>query len=236
MTLGLFAKHVVIPFWDGDKAESDFRSLLREMHREFQPEGVYEEWLLLRIAQCMWRLKRATRCENGAIREADSSAPHRNDEGNRILDVACEVSILAQAEKQLVASGTLTQKLYTEVVPLVEKERERESRLRLENTLVEANFDRQKFLAVIADHKRFLNSYFEVLCRSDEAKSDARSDYEALPQEDDLDRILRYEERMLGQLDWAQQRLSECQERRKRWSSGSRVDFLPSDENRKRSQ
>ena len=37
VTLGLFAKHVVIPFCDGDKAERDFQSLLDEIHQEFNP-------------------------------------------------------------------------------------------------------------------------------------------------------------------------------------------------------
>lgn len=184
----------------------------------------------------MWRLRRATRCGNGAIQEAESSAHHRNDEGSLILDPSCKLSRLTQAEQQLVDSGTPTQKLYTEVAPLVQKARQEGSRLELENKLVEANFDRPEFLAVISDHKRFLNSYYEVICRSDDEKSEARSDYEALPPEGDLDRILRYEERMLRQLDWALQRLLECQERRKKWSSGSRADFLPSGENAERSQ
>ena len=55
MTLGLFAKHVVIPFHDGYKAERDFRALLDQMHEEFCPVGVYEEWLVVKIAESMWR-------------------------------------------------------------------------------------------------------------------------------------------------------------------------------------
>lgn len=46
LTVGLFAKHVVIPDCDGDKAEKDFQSLLGQLHQEFQPVGSYEEWLV----------------------------------------------------------------------------------------------------------------------------------------------------------------------------------------------
>jgi hypothetical protein len=70
VTLGLFAKHVVIPFCDGHKAEKDFQLLLDELHEEFRPVGVYEEWLVVRIAECMWRLRRAARCESGSVRES----------------------------------------------------------------------------------------------------------------------------------------------------------------------
>jgi hypothetical protein len=70
VTLGLFAKHVAIPICDGYKPERDFQSLLDELHQEFQPIGFYEEWLVVKIAECMWRLRRATRCESGSVRES----------------------------------------------------------------------------------------------------------------------------------------------------------------------
>jgi hypothetical protein len=70
LTLGLFAKHVVIPVCDGYKPERDFQSLLDSLHQDFQPVGFYEEWLVVKIAECMWRLRRATRCESGSVREA----------------------------------------------------------------------------------------------------------------------------------------------------------------------
>jgi cobalamin biosynthesis protein CobT len=50
-----------------------------------------------------------------------------------------------------------------------------------------------------------------------------RSDHEALPPEEDMDRILRYEEKMQRQIDWAVQRLLESQERRR---------ILPATQNR----
>jgi hypothetical protein len=48
VTLGLFAKHVVIPICDGHEAERDFQSLLNSMHEDLRPVGIYEEWLVLK--------------------------------------------------------------------------------------------------------------------------------------------------------------------------------------------
>jgi hypothetical protein len=47
---GLFAKHVVISVCDGHDAEKEFQCLLNSMHEDFQPVGMYEEWLVLKIA------------------------------------------------------------------------------------------------------------------------------------------------------------------------------------------
>src|ERR1700758_612160 len=61
VTLGLFAGHVVISDCDGYSAEKDFKSLLNALHTEFQPVGVYEEWLVVKIVECMWRLRHGPR-------------------------------------------------------------------------------------------------------------------------------------------------------------------------------
>src|SRR4051794_9410166 len=108
VTLGLFAKHVVIPICDGHEAERDFQSLLNSMHEDFRPVGMYEQWLVLKIAECMWRLRRATRCESGSVRELAIGGDHR-DENQLILGLASEIGILAAAEEQLKNSGTLSQ-------------------------------------------------------------------------------------------------------------------------------
>jgi hypothetical protein len=56
---------------------------------------------------------------------------------------------------------------------------------------------------------------YNAYARVEGDRSDAQFDHHALPTAEDMDRILRYEERMHRQLDWALQRLSESQERRK---------------------
>ena len=57
VTLGLFAKHIVIPICDGYRSEKEVQSLLDGLHQEFQPAGIFEEWLVVKIAECMWRLR-----------------------------------------------------------------------------------------------------------------------------------------------------------------------------------
>jgi hypothetical protein len=60
---------------------------------------MYEECLVLKIAECMWRLRRATRCESGSVRESAIGGDHR-DENQLILGLASEIGILAAAEEQ----------------------------------------------------------------------------------------------------------------------------------------
>ena len=39
VTLGLFAKHVVVPMCDGDGSKVEFRRLVADLQQEFQPVG-----------------------------------------------------------------------------------------------------------------------------------------------------------------------------------------------------
>jgi hypothetical protein len=75
--------------------------------------------------------------------------------------------------------------------------------------------DDRLFLSCITDRKESLDSMYKALSRVEGDRSDARFDHYALPPVEDVDKILRYEERMHRQLDWAIQRLLESQERRK---------------------
>jgi hypothetical protein len=67
LTFGLFAKDIVIVKGDGRESEAEFHALLDELAERYHPVGPLEEWLVARIAVCLWRLRRATRAENGAI-------------------------------------------------------------------------------------------------------------------------------------------------------------------------
>ena len=136
----LFAKHVVIPICDGYKSEGDFQSLLNGLHEEFQPIGLYEEWLVLKIAECMWRLRRATRCESGSVREATIWDQHR-DKNQIIAGLASELCLLGEAEEQLRDSGTLSRKIYEQVMPFVEEERRKTIQSEKGNESVEGEID-----------------------------------------------------------------------------------------------
>jgi|SRR5215472_5672460 len=214
VTLGLFAKYIVIPTCDGDEAEKEFALLLDEMHQEFRPVGVYEEWLVLKIAECMWRLRRATRCERGAVQRT-AFPTDGLDRGELITNIAIQIGRLAQAEDQLLKTGKLSHRLYAGLAPLVLKSVQQRAQSENENKLVEGGFDRQEFLTYISDNKDFLESYFATACEIDEETSDVRCDYEALLPEAEMERVLRYEERIHRQLDWAERRLLEHQEKRK---------------------
>jgi hypothetical protein len=224
VTLGFFAKHVVIPICDGYKPEKDFSSLLRGMHQEFQPVGLYEEWLVVKIAEYMWRLRRATRCESGSVRESAIWARREEsmmvwaggrDDNQRTLDLAMELRVLDEAEKQLGDSGALSQSIYEKVAPLVENEKQMAIRAENDEKSVETEFDRERFLTCIGSRKELLESHYKSLCHIDGERSDARFDFDSLLPEEDMDRILRYEDRMHRQMDWAVQRLLESQDRRK---------------------
>jgi len=220
VTLGLFAKHVVIPVCDGYKADRDFKSLLDGLHREFEPSGFYEEWLVVKIAECMWRLRRATRCESGSVQQS-AIWSDRPDSESLITKLGDEVCVLRQAEEQLRGYGTLPQKTYEQVLSLVEKEKSIAMESEKNDRRVERDSDRQMFLTCITNRRESQEFFCDVLARTEGRRSDARLDYHALPPEDDMDQILRYEERMHRQFDWAVQRLLEHQERRKTLQSSA---------------
>jgi hypothetical protein len=105
VTLALFAKHVIIPDCDGYTAEKDFKLLLDSLHQEYQPVGVYEEWLVVKIAEAMWRLRRATRCESGSVRESANCHIYSQVDQNRATELETRIHSLTQAENQLRGSG-----------------------------------------------------------------------------------------------------------------------------------
>jgi hypothetical protein len=237
VTLGLFAKHVVIPICDGYKPERDFKLLLDGLHKEFQPVGIYEEWLVVKIAECMWRLRRATRCESGSVRQsatiwADRTPWEDRSDNRRSLDLLLEIWALERAERELRDSGSLSQESYLRALPLVEENRKRIQSKRL----VETNFDHEEFLACIASRKESLESEHNALSSIQNQRSDAQFDFDSLLPEDDMERVLRYEERMQRQIDWAVQRLLESQERRKTVESFADAARPPTGQSEKRSQ
>jgi len=176
--------------------------------------GFYEEWLVVKIAEYMWRLRRATRCESGSVRESGIGTD-RHDDDSQITRLVSERSTFRQAEQQLQDTGTLSRELYQKVAPLVERDKNRQIQSEQQTKPVEVDLDRDLFLTCIADHNKFLDSYCKSLFRAEEDRLEAQSDFQALLPEADMDRILRYEDRMHRQLDWAVQRLLETQERRR---------------------
>jgi hypothetical protein len=218
LTLGLFAAHVVIPVCDGDGSETEFQALVSGLHQQFQPEGTFEEWLILKIAHCMWRLRRATRCEYGSVRLSVVPAD-RADYPKVIADFERQIVILSNAEQQLRNSGTLSQKSYEEVKPLVEETILENIQTEKDNKRVEAEIDREAFLTCIKNRMDFVQWIYGGAFSRQEEREEDRVAHSSLPATYDMDKILRYEERICRQLDWAWQRLVEVQETRKKSTS-----------------
>lgn len=63
---GLLAKEVVIKTGDGKENPREFRHLMQRLHQDWQP--VVAEFLVEKIGTCMWKDRRALRCETGMIR------------------------------------------------------------------------------------------------------------------------------------------------------------------------
>jgi hypothetical protein len=214
VTLGLFAKHVVIPICDGHGGEREFQKLLDDLQQEFQPVGTFEEWLVVKIGESMWRLRRATRSEKGCVRATAiwEDRPQKNDRLDEFL--AQEVRVMTEAEEQIRTTGTLSQRVYGEVLPKVVEELLQRAQAEEGNKPTEAKID-DEFLSCV---KRRRVEFEWLLDGSARLADDRYSDhlaYHSLPRADVMDKVLRYESRVQKQLDWALQKLLECQERRK---------------------
>src|SRR5271165_5257348 len=141
VTLGLFAKHVVIPICDGHGGEREFQKLLDDLQQEFQPVGTFEEWLVVKVGESMWRLRRATRSEKGCVRATAiwDDCPQKNGRLDEFL--AQEVRVMTEAEEQIRTTGTLSQRVYGEVLPKVEEELPQRAQAEEGNKPTEAKID-----------------------------------------------------------------------------------------------
>jgi hypothetical protein len=218
VTLGLFASHVVIPICDGDDSDAEFQALTSGLHQQFEPEGALEEWIVLKIAHCMWRLRRATRCEYGSVRRSAISVD-QPDYQPVIADFERQIMILSDAEQQLRELGTLSQKNYEEVKPLVAERKLKSIQSEKDNKCIEAEIDRDAFLTCVSNRKDFVNWVYGGAVRMQGDREEDQMAYSSLPPTEDMDKILRYEERIYKQLDWALQKLMEIQETRKKMAS-----------------
>ena len=133
-------------------------------------------------------------------------------------------------------SGTLSQKTYRKPTPLLEEEERKRIESEKDNEPLKAEIDRDLFLTYITDRKGFLDSIYKGLIRIEGDRFDARFDHDSLPPEEDMDRILRYEERMHRKIDWAVQRLLESQGRRTTLDYSPGTALPQPTKNEKRSQ
>jgi len=69
VTHGILAKEAVVMKGDGAEEASEFAELVESLHAHLQPQDAVERLLIDRVAACYWRLRRAQRFEVGAVRE-----------------------------------------------------------------------------------------------------------------------------------------------------------------------
>ena len=224
MTIGLFAEHVVIPKCDGgyyedeDDPEEQFSRLIEALQEEYKPEGPSEAFCVAVMAECMWKQRRLSRSEKRFIvaevgLDATPSGPP-----TPVEQLFYELSILKDAQKEIATTGTLSPATYKTVLYPLELARTEVLRPRWlqpkdDTPLIEVKLDDQ-FVASLEEAKAKLESMF---CRLMNNKK--RNDYRdacVLPQEDDLDKLLRCDKALQKKYDWALQRLLESQQRRQK--------------------
>ena len=127
---------------------------------------------------------------------------------------AQQVGVLTEAEEQIRSTGIPSQRVYAEVLPLVEEDRRYSSQVEEGNRPTDVKLDTD-FLSSVEKRRDFLEGMVGAGARlADERYSDHLA-YHSLPPGEVMDKVLRYESRVQKQFDWALQRLLECQQRRK---------------------
>ena len=231
---GFFSEEVVIPTCDGDRGLAKYRSLITYLREELQPKGVLETWLVEKIAESLWRLRRATRAERGSSLVNVWNAPAVPTEGSTQRNVLAiltfgqhMVAVLSSATEEIRRTGTLSAATYAIVGPLVKDQQQtavKPSETNEANQPPESKEAKESkptidddFIRLLEKKKSSLES--EVLRLNTRVRDESENlmAKSSLPPADDMNKILRYENRMRKQLDWALRKLTECQQRRKKF-------------------
>lgn len=217
---GLFAKHVVIPGCDGDESEEEFARLLADVWREFRPEGTFEDFWVVQIAECMWRFRRTTRAESGSARNGRRhKAPPTGWELSRV--VRDKLTMLETAQEEIKTSGTLSPALYAPVfailrdLGLIKPGRNDMAQTKGSNGPPGLKID-GLFLSSL---ERGIKSASKVVDSLYSQGNEMAKDHiaeAALPPEPAMNKILHYERAAQKKFDWALQKLLESQQRRRK--------------------
>lgn len=215
---GLFAKHVVIPACDGEESGEEFAELLVEVLQEFRPEGVFEEFCVEQIAECMWRIRRATRAQKGSARNArlDQRPPYGWELSSSAVD---KLVILENAQEEIKTTGTLSPAVYAAVSPhlplLWMVGRNDMPQAEEANGPSEPKID-DFFLFSLKSEIEMRRHTVDFLTKTGDEMVENHFAESALPPEQTMDKILRYETAAQKKFDWALQKLQESQQRRQK--------------------
>ncbi len=243
---GLFAKHVVIPVCDGDDSAQEFTQLLADVQQEFQPKGAFEEFCVVQIAECMWKLRRATRAERGSVRNFIMWEQDPPNACRGAQPYMRALATLEEAKEEIRTTGTLSPTSLEAVLSILGLTRDKgysrleeaDEELRITGTLSPESLaavhsilgltpseKRDSLTEPKVDH-RFLPFLDWMSNMADKCAAgwlscgdEMRDDYyaiHALPPEAAMNQILRYEKAAQKKSDWALQRLLESQQRRKK--------------------
>jgi hypothetical protein len=232
---GLFAKFLVLWQVDGEDSDEEFAKLYANLKLEYRPEGPTENYYLEEMAKSMWRIRRATRYEQGSLRkETRSWDPQKPKIGWVVAAPAtAKLEILENALEEIETTGTLSLAGYQEVLSLLtDDDQEAPPILTLGSgdmaqseegiSPAKPNIDKQ-FLASLNDEVK--SQQWKVRC--DTSLGDQQvEDYFAdriLPGRCEMEHIFGCEKTAHNQFDWALRGLLESKDRRKKGKKPSTI-------------
>lgn len=220
---GFFSKELVNPLCDGEEALEKYALLLEGVQQELQPVGVIQTWYTEKVAETLWRFRRATRAERGSSLVNLWDAQHYQKDSPWCMlveTVAAEQSKLAvlnTACEEIKQTATLSALTYANVAPLVRgqgqtavktpgTENAKENEPAIDHDFIRRLEEQQSLLQLsVQSHSSEL--------RKGIVNAAAKS---ALPPAQDMDKVLKYENSMRKQLDWVLKGFDECKKRHKK--------------------
>src|SRR5712691_11432947 len=113
----------------------------------------------------------------------------------------CLTAYTRSSNQQACLRNGLTPKTYSEVQRLDETDSEY-----VGAKLIDLITDQVAFFSTVSDHKNSLQSMLKADITLEDRRCSDELAHRSLPPTEDMDKILRYEERMHRQLDWALER------------------------------
>jgi len=216
---GLLSKDVVL----GDKeSPAEFQELLERLYDQLLPEDAIEHALVDRVAACYWRLRRAQRYEIGAVRSAqrDGELPQLEERRHRLEKLRYE---LHTHRRNLQVLHTPVEDLHA----VDQQDRERALiRASLEIGQTIRNLSDPAVLEAAIRECKHKSADTVRLMRQCESQSSPNTDHDhpesaptslaMLPDDEELDRLIRYETMLDRQLHRALRELRYRQSREPR--------------------
>ncbi len=228
---GLFSRQMADFIAHGEDAR-EYEKVLNGLHAQYEPFGTAEELEVERLALCGWRLKRAWRYENAtnraslrffgrrALAEQAEWCKDRDEEEQAIL------LQLQSAEKEIEETGEISQELKQRIFAMdpgfesIWKSIERLAQERMAEPTISKMLQQlspEERSSVLASHTVTLRiGFLQQLARvRSSAVQEIAIARHVIPDDDALDKLLRYEAAIERQLGRTVDRLERLQRRRK---------------------